>query len=102
MHSVLYPRELDMTAIIRLHCPDYKSTGLSYGWKFLPPGLGPYNKATGRIILPSRCMHTRAAALHGSCHAACSGRFSNSLGAHVAALLQWQFLKLHTSALVSH
>jgi hypothetical protein len=31
----------------------------------------------------------------------CSGRFSNCMGAHVPALLQRQFLKLHTSALQS-
>jgi hypothetical protein len=43
-------------------------------------------------------MHTGAATweLPG-----CSSRFSNCMGAHVAALLQRQFLKLHTSALQS-
>jgi hypothetical protein len=42
----------------------------------------------GRIILPSRWMHTRAATweLPG-----CSGRFSNCMGAHVAALLHGSF-----------
>jgi hypothetical protein len=54
--------------------------------------------AHGRIILPSRCMHTRAATWELP---DCSGRLLNCMGAHVAALLQRQFLKLHTSALQS-
>jgi hypothetical protein len=56
----------DMTACLPLQDCIVQTTRLAaYGRKFLPPRWSPDIKATGlsygRIILPPRCMHTRAA-----------------------------------------
>jgi hypothetical protein len=89
MHSVLYPWEPRLlmqtwlpvchykNALSSLHV--YKSTGLGPDYKFWPP----------------RCMHTRAATWELPGY---SGRFSNCMYVHAAALLQQQVLKLHVCA----
>jgi hypothetical protein len=104
-----------------MHCPDYKTTGLRDGRKFLPPRCSPANKATGGRIISCRYMgatwlHWQVLKLHvcaRCCPAAvtcsgripncmrtrrlltcCSGRISNCTHAAAVDLLQWQDTKL--------